>query len=88
VASRDSSVRPPSVLIVEDEVLVRMALAEHLQECGYRAFEASSAAEAVKVLGDGEVTIHLVFTDVCACQAKWMGGASRLGSGNINPIPL
>jgi DNA-binding response OmpR family regulator len=49
---------------VEDEVLIRMAMAEHLQECGYRVFEASNAAEAIKLLEKGQVHIDLVFTDV------------------------
>lgn len=56
--------RPPTVLVVDDEVLIRMAIAEHLQECGYRVFEASDATEAMKMLEQGEVPINLVFTDV------------------------
>ena len=60
----ESRGRPPTVLVVEDEVLIRMAIAEHLQECGYRVFEASNADEAMKLLERGEVPINLVFTDV------------------------
>jgi DNA-binding response OmpR family regulator len=68
MAGTDSSLhsfeRPPSLMVVEDEVLIRMALTDHLQECGYRVFEASSAAEAIQMLENGEVPIDLIFTDV------------------------
>ena len=54
---------PPTVLVVEDEVLVRMAVSDYLRECGYRVVEAGSAEEAIKVL-EGDVRIDVVFTDV------------------------
>ena len=41
---------PHTVLIVEDEVLTRIVLAQHLRDCGYRVLEAGNAAEAITVL--------------------------------------
>ena len=35
----------PTILVVENEVLVRMPLAEYLRDCGYRAVEAVNAAQ-------------------------------------------
>ena len=40
----------PTVLVVEDEVLIRMATADYLRGCGYRVVEAGSGDEAVAVL--------------------------------------
>lgn len=54
----------PTILIVEDEVLLRMALADFLQECGYRVLEAGTAAEARAILSKHMADIELVFTDV------------------------
>jgi two-component system, response regulator PdtaR len=40
----------PCVLVVEDEVIVRMLIAEALREAGCSVIEAASADEAVRVL--------------------------------------
>jgi DNA-binding NtrC family response regulator len=52
-----------TILLVEDEVLIRMPLAEYLRECGYRVFEAAGVAEAKAVLAS-DTPVDLVFTDV------------------------
>lgn len=54
----------PTVLVVEDEILIRMALAAYLQECGFKVLEAGTADEAIQVLGVGALPVDLVFTDV------------------------
>jgi len=51
------------VLLVEDEVLIRMAVADYLRDCGYRVIEAGNADEAIKVLNTNE-TVDVVCTDV------------------------
>jgi CheY-like chemotaxis protein len=51
-----------TILIVEDEVLVRLPMAEYLRDAGYRVIEASNAAEAVAIIGAGE-SLDAVFTD-------------------------
>ena len=57
----DNSVH--TILVVEDEVLIRLPLAEYLRECGYRVFEAAGVAEARAVL-DADTPVDLVFTDI------------------------
>ena len=52
------------MLVVEDEVLIRLVIADYLRECGYRVHEAASAAEAVAVLESGTTSINIVFSDV------------------------
>jgi CheY-like chemotaxis protein len=49
--------------VVEDEVLVRLMIARHLRERGFRVIEASHAGEALDALESGEA-IDLLFTDV------------------------
>lgn len=53
-----------SILVVEDEVLIRLAIAEYLRECGYKVHEATHAAEAVAVMESPEVSVDVVFSDV------------------------
>jgi CheY-like chemotaxis protein len=55
--------QPPTILVVEDEVLIRMAVGMYLRECGYRVLEAASAAEAQVILKAGE-PIEIVFSDI------------------------
>jgi CheY-like chemotaxis protein len=55
--------RVPTVLVVEDEELIRTTAAEYLRECGYRVIEAASGDEAVAVLSAGE-SVDIVFSDV------------------------
>lgn len=60
---RSPTAATETILIAEDEVLIRLALAEYLRECGYRVLEASNADEAIAVL-QAEQAVELVFSDV------------------------
>ena len=60
----DPKVRKPAVLIVEDELLVRMALSDYLQECEFTVFDVCNAASAVTFLSSGEFPVDVVLTDV------------------------
>ena len=50
--------------MVEDEVLIRLVIADYLRDCGYRVHEAVSAEEAILILQAPEVSIDIVFSDV------------------------
>jgi len=52
-----------SVLVVEDEVLIRMDIADSLAQDGYEVFEAGNADEAIELL-EASDAIRLVLTDV------------------------
>ena len=54
---------PYTVLVVEDEPWIRLALAEHLEACGFAVLEAASAREAVEIL-EHRSQVDLVFTDL------------------------
>ena len=53
----------PVVLVVEDEVLIRLVLADWLRECGMDCLEAADADEALQTL-QSDCDIDLVFTDI------------------------
>lgn len=57
------SVARRTVLVVEDEVLVRMMLADLLDDAGFRVIEAANADEALRVLS-AVPDIAAVVTDV------------------------
>jgi len=66
-----------TILVVEDEVLVRLVIAEYLRECGYKVHEAAHAEEAMAVLQAPEVSIDIVFSDVVMPGAMDGFGLSR-----------
>jgi len=54
---------PPTVLVVADEVLVRMAISDYLRECGYNVVESSDAREAIEVM-TSDVAVDVAFSDI------------------------
>jgi CheY-like chemotaxis protein len=62
-SSENPSDQAPTVLVVEDEMLVRMGVASYLRDCGYRVIEAGNGDEAVSVLKT-DARIDVVFTDI------------------------
>jgi CheY-like chemotaxis protein len=52
-----------AVLVVEDELLIRMDIAASLEDAGFDVFEAENAAGAIKIL-IANPHIHALFTDV------------------------
>jgi DNA-binding NtrC family response regulator len=55
--------RRQAVLVVEDEILVRLTVADYLRGVGYGVVEAANATEALEVFASGE-PVDVVFTDV------------------------
>ena len=56
-------INPRTILIVEDEVLFRLELADLFEASGYRVVEAGDADEAIAIL-DGDPSISIVLTDI------------------------
>jgi len=67
-ASPAKDIHRSIVLIVEDEILVRAAIAEYLRILGYEVVEAADAGEAVAVFASGEPV------DVVLCDVDLPGG--------------
>lgn len=57
-----ASAKPPVILVVEDEPLVRLAVVEYLLTLGYAVLEADHAAAAIDILMRHRV--DMVFSDV------------------------
>ena len=53
-----------TILLVADEVLVRMPIAQYLRDCGYKVVEAVNADEAIAVLMHPETVVDIVFSDI------------------------
>ncbi|UVC12532.1 response regulator (plasmid) [Rhizobium sp. TH2] len=51
------------ILVVEDELLVRMDIADHLADRGYVVYEAGNADEAIVIL-ENHKNIRLIVTDI------------------------
>jgi CheY-like chemotaxis protein len=60
----DPTNRVPTILVVDDEVLIRMVLSDYLQDCGFKVLEAGTVAEAIAIIEASQSTIDLVFSDV------------------------
>lgn len=52
------------VLVVEDEFIIREALADHLAHCGFDVLPACDGEEALDILQAPPCPVDLVFTDV------------------------
>jgi len=59
----DHSVIPPVVLVVEDEMLLRMRTVDMMEDAGFTSVEAVDADEAVAIL-ESRSDIALLFTDI------------------------
>ncbi len=86
------------ILVVEDETLVRMFIADCLDEAGFKVFEAVSADEALAVL-QARPDVQAVVTDVempgsidglelaRRVQERWPGVGIVVTSGRQRPGP-
>ncbi len=75
------------VLVVEDEVLVRMDIAERLSDAGYAVIEARDADAAIAIL-EKNTDICLVFTDVDMPGSMDGLKLARYVSGRWPPIRI
>jgi DNA-binding response OmpR family regulator len=72
VIERDKKKISATVLVVDDDILVRMPIAAYLRHCGYRVIEAASSSEAMTVLNQLDLKIDAVLAD--AEQEDGAGG--------------
>src|SRR6266850_839281 len=74
-----------TVLVVDDEELLRRFMARVMADEGYRVLEAGNGIEALAWFGNGGSPIHLVITDILM---PGMGGvelAARLATRSPSP---
>jgi CheY-like chemotaxis protein len=58
-----STAERPTILVVEDEILVRWLVVEIFEEAGYEVVEASTGDEALSIFADRQ-DIRAVFSDI------------------------
>lgn len=88
-----------TILVVEDEILVRLMIAGYLREFGFKVVEAGNAAEATRILRSDEA-VEVVFSDIRMpgkmdgiALAKWIARNKPdvgvvLTSGHARPADL
>ena len=64
-SSRSAEKLAPTVLVVDDEALVRWSVAETLGDCGYRVTQACDAASAIEEISGAAGPPDLVLLDLC-----------------------
>jgi DNA-binding NtrC family response regulator len=96
--AQSRSKKPSVILIVEDEVMVRMHLADLLTEAGYRIIAMANADHAMAVIG-ARPDIELLFTDIVlpgaidgctlarAVNQRWPQIGLLVASGKTQPSP-
>src|SRR5436305_4799101 len=53
-----------TVLVVDDDVLVRMPVVQFLRDCGYRVVEAASTDEAIVILQKTNIPVDVVLSEI------------------------
>ena len=59
----------PNVLIVEDEMLLRMRAVDIVEDAGFRSIEAVNADEAISILSPARTS--LCCSPIFRCPAAW-----------------
>lgn len=89
---------PVTVLVVEDEALIRFTIVDELEAAGFLVFEAASADIAISILEE-HPQIRLIFTDVdmpgtmdglklaAFVRDRWPPIKIIVTSGRITPEP-
>lgn len=60
----DAVKRTPTVLVAEDEFMIRVLLSDYLQECGFKVLVANDATQAVAIIENSDVEIDVVFANI------------------------
>jgi DNA-binding NtrC family response regulator len=68
----------PVVLVVENDVLLRLVMASNLRDAGFEVIEAANSAEAIRILD--RIPVDVLFSDVATppgsidglALAKWV----------------
>jgi CheY-like chemotaxis protein len=73
------------VLVVEDEPILRLDIAETFLAAGFRTFEAGTALEAIKIL-ERHPEIGAVLPTL-TCQGRWTACSSPMSSASVGHRP-
>jgi CheY-like chemotaxis protein len=62
-APQPTSEAPPTLMVVEPDIAVRMVIAEYLRECGYIVIDGLTADDVLTILGAGK-KLDIVLSEV------------------------
>jgi CheY-like chemotaxis protein len=77
-----------TVLVIEDEAIVRLLIVEVLEEAGYTALEAEDGPSGLKILGSG-ARVDLLITDVGlpgGMNGRQVADAARVGRPDLKVL--
>ena len=89
----------PTVLVVEDEPLIREMVCEELELAGFDVVQVANADEAIALL-EARFDIHLVFTDIdmpgsmdglklaAAIRDRWPPVNIIITTGKVRPLDI
>jgi DNA-binding response OmpR family regulator len=61
---RSTEISSGTILVIEQDILVRLTIADYLRSCGYRVFEGVTADDAMTVLAVAQQKIDAIFVEV------------------------
>jgi CheY-like chemotaxis protein len=64
MSTLQSPAQPDTILVVDDDVLTRLSLADYLRTCGYRVLEAADSDEAVRVVEHPDWGVDVILSAV------------------------
>jgi DNA-binding response OmpR family regulator len=70
---------PRTVMVIDADILSRMAIADYLRHCGYHVIEGSSEADADAVLG-AKHEVHVMLVELSLDDSQGFNLAKRLRS--------
>jgi CheY-like chemotaxis protein len=76
-----------TILVVEDDAMVRMPISEYLRDCGYTVLEAGDAAEAIATMLAAE-QVSVVFSDIRMPGPMDGFGLARWLQNNHPDVPI
>jgi CheY-like chemotaxis protein len=69
-----------TILVLDDDVLVRMPVVQFLRDCGYRVVEAASTDEATVILQKTNIPVDVVLSEIDIPGSMNGFGFAQLGA--------
>jgi DNA-binding NtrC family response regulator len=83
-----AGVTPETVLVVESDVLMRMAVSQYLRDCDLKVIEAANADEAIIVLQEPDLAIDVILSNAQMPGSVGGFGLARWVKDHRSEIPM
>jgi len=74
-----------TVLVLDNDVLVRMPICDYLRDCGYRVLEAATTEEAKLILQKRDIYLDVVLSDIEMPAGQANGFAFATWARSVRP---